>query len=133
MLKVLFTAAESAPFYKTGGLGDVTYALPKAIKKQGVDIRVAIPFYERKFPAKYLPKVKNLTHFTIEIGGQPVYVGLKTIKLGDVTYYLIDNRQYFDRDGLYGYWDDGGRFGFFQMAVIEMLQVIEWIPDIIHA
>ncbi len=89
---------------------------------------MAIPFYERKFPAKYLPKVKNLTHFTIEIGGQPVYVGLKTIKLGDVTYYLIDNRQYFDRDGLYGYWDDGGRFGFFQMAVIEMLQVIEWIP-----
>ena len=49
MLKVLFTAAESAPFYKTGGLGDVTYALPKAIKKQGVDIRVAIPFYEKKF------------------------------------------------------------------------------------
>jgi len=107
--------------------------LPKAIKKQGVDIRVAIPFYEKKFPAKYLPKVKNLTHFTIEMGGRPVYVGLKTIKLGDVTYYLIDNRQYFDRDGLYGYWDDGGRFGFFQMAVIEMLQVIEWIPDIIHA
>ena len=133
MLKVLFTAAESAPFYKTGGLGDVTYALPKAIKKQGVDIRVAIPFYEKKFPAKYLPKVKNLTHFTLEMGGRPVYVGLKTIKLGDVTYYLIDNRQYFDRDGLYGYWDDGGRFGFFQMAVIEMLQVIEWIPDIIHA
>ena len=133
MLKVLFTAAESAPFYKTGGLCDVTYALPKAIKKQGVDIRVAIPFYEKKFPAKYLPKVKNLTHFTIEMGGRPVYVGLKTIKLGDVTYYLIDNRQYFDRDGLYGYWDDGGRFGFFQMAVIEMLQVIEWIPDIIHA
>ncbi|RXT18858.1 starch synthase [Lacticaseibacillus chiayiensis] len=133
MLKVLFTAAESAPFYKTGGLGDVTYALPKAIKKQGIDIRVAIPFYEKKFPAKYLPKVKNLTHFTIETGGRPVYVGLKTIKLGDVTYYLIDNRQFFDRDGLYGYWDDGGRFGFFQMAVIEMLQVIEWIPDIIHA
>ena len=133
MLKVLFTAAESAPFYKTGGLGDVTYALPKAIKKQGVDIRVAIPFYEKKFPAKYLPKVKDLTHFTLEMDGRPVYVGLKTIKLGDVTYYLIDNRQYFDRDGLYGYWDDGGRVGYFQMAVIEMLQVIEWIPDVIHA
>nr|WP_267463987.1 hypothetical protein [Lacticaseibacillus paracasei] len=56
--------------------------MPKAIKKQGVDIRVAIPFYEKKFPAKYLPKVKDLTHFTLEMDGRPVYVGLKTIKLG---------------------------------------------------
>lgn len=133
MDKVLFAAAESAPFYKTGGLGDVTYALPKAIKKQGIDIRVVIPFYEKKFPQKYLDQVQNLTHFTIKMDQRSVYVGVKTIKLGDVTYYLIDNREFFDRDNLYGYWNDGGRFGFFQMAIIEMLQVIDWIPDLIHA
>ena len=44
-MKVLFVAAEGAPFFKTGGLGDVAYALPKELRKQGVDIRVVLPYY----------------------------------------------------------------------------------------
>lgn len=43
MTRVLFAAAESAPFYKTGGLGDVSMALPRALQAEGVETRVVIP------------------------------------------------------------------------------------------
>lgn len=52
--------------------------------------------------------------------------------LDDVTYYFVDNQYYFDRDGLYGFYDDGERFAYFQLAVVEMLEKIDFIPDIIH-
>ncbi|MCI1985812.1 MAG: glycogen synthase GlgA [Lactobacillus sp.] len=132
MLKVLFAAAEGAPFYKTGGLGDVAYALPKALRQAGVDIRVVLPFYTRLFPEQYRDALKPKARFSVKVGQQEQYVGVLTMKLGDVTYYFIDNEAFFARDQLYGYWDDGGRFGFYQMAIIEMLQVIGFIPDILH-
>ncbi|WP_179394629.1 glycogen synthase GlgA [Lacticaseibacillus absianus] len=132
MLKVIFAAAEGAPFYKTGGLGDVAYALPKALQQAGVDVRVVLPYYGRLFPAALRADLRPRAQFTVRFGGQEKYVGVLTLRLGAVTYYLIDNEEFFGRDGLYGYWDDGGRFGFFQMAIIEMLQVIDFIPDILH-
>ncbi|WP_225048910.1 glycogen synthase GlgA [Lacticaseibacillus kribbianus] len=132
MPKVLFAAAEGAPFYKTGGLGDVAYALPQALSKLGVDIRVVLPYYPKLFPARYLKALRPLTQFSLNFGGHEKYVGVRTLTLGAVTYYLIDNEEFFGRDGLYGYWDDGGRFGFFQMAIIEMMQVIDFIPDVLH-
>lgn len=46
-MKTLFVAAECAPFFKTGGLGDVAGALPKALKEKGTDIRVVLPFSQR--------------------------------------------------------------------------------------
>ena len=39
-MKVLYATAECWPFAKTGGLGDVSYALPKSLKKEGIDVRV---------------------------------------------------------------------------------------------
>ena len=44
-MKVLYVTAECWPFAKTGGLGDVAYALPKALKREGVDVRVMMPKY----------------------------------------------------------------------------------------
>ncbi|MFD1392659.1 glycogen synthase GlgA [Lacticaseibacillus jixianensis] len=132
MTKVLFAAAEGAPFYKTGGLGDVAYALPQALHAAGLDVRVVLPYYSQKMPAKYAKQMQNLAQFTVQVGGVEKYVGVKTLALGGVPYYLIDNEEFFGRGGLYGYWDDGGRFGFFQMALIEMMQVLDFIPDVLH-
>lgn len=131
-MKVLFAAAEGVPFYKTGGLGDVAYALPKTLRPAGVDIRVVLPYYGQLFPAQYRAQVSDLAQFTVLVGGEQKYVGIKQLQLGTVPYYFIDNEEFFGREGLYGYWDDGGRFGFFQMAIIEMLQVIDFIPDVLH-
>ena len=44
-LKVLFVTSEVVPFAKTGGLGDVLGALPKALRRRGVDARVVVPLY----------------------------------------------------------------------------------------
>jgi len=45
-MKILFISPEAVPFAKTGGLADVAGALPVALKKLGVDVRVVLPFYQ---------------------------------------------------------------------------------------
>lgn len=130
-MKVLFAAAEAAPFFKTGGLGDVAYALPKQLAKQGVDIRVVLPYYTQ-MPEQYKQQVEEIHHFRFQLGVKNVYCGIKTLMLEGVRYYFIDNLAYFDRPALYGQWDDGERFAYFSTAIIEMLEVIDWIPDIVH-
>ncbi|MFD1672441.1 glycogen synthase GlgA [Agrilactobacillus yilanensis] len=133
MKKVLFAAAEGVPFYKTGGLGDVIYALPKTlVQNPELDVRIVLPYYAHLMPEEYQTQLEELTHFEIQVGWQKVYVGVKTLVLNEVRYYFIDNLTYFGRDGLYGYWDDGERFGFFQMAIIEMLEKIDFIPDVLQ-
>lgn len=131
-VKVLFTSAEAAPFFKTGGLGDVAYALPKEIAKDPeIDIRVALPYYQQ-MPERYKNQLEEVCHFRFQLGVKNVYCGIKQLDQDGVTYYFIDNLAYFDRGTLYGDWDDGERFGYFSTAIIEMLEVIDWIPDIIH-
>ena len=51
---------------------------------------------------------------------------------GGVTWYFLDNEQYFRRPELYGYMDDGERFGFFSRAVVRMLGHFKFWPDVIH-
>ncbi|MFC6180732.1 glycogen synthase GlgA [Lactiplantibacillus daowaiensis] len=132
MTKVLFAAAEAAPFYKTGGLGDVSYALPRALQAAKTTIRIVVPYYEQLFPEKYRDQLQDLCHFDVQVGDRWQYCGIKTLTLDGMQYYLIDNRDYFGREGLYGYWDDGERFAFFQMAICEMLERIDYVPDVIH-
>ncbi|XJS10030.1 glycogen synthase GlgA [Aerococcaceae bacterium WGS1372] len=130
-MKVLFASSEAAPFFKSGGLGDVAYALPKELVKQGVDIRVVLPNYT-KMPEKYKNQLTELAHFRFQLSNKNVYCGIKTLELEGVIYYFIDNLSYFDRRDLYGEWDDGERFAYFSTAIIEMLEVIDFIPDIVH-
>lgn len=130
-MKILFTAAECAPFFKTGGLGDVAGALPKALAKKGNEVRVVLPFYTT-MPEKYQAKLTDLFNFYVSVGWRMQYCGVKTLKMDGVQYYFLDNKYYFDRPGIYGYYDDGERFAFFQQAVIELMQRISYIPDILH-
>ncbi|MBL1229747.1 glycogen synthase GlgA [Enterococcus sp. BWB1-3] len=130
-MKVLFTAAECAPFFKTGGLGDVAGALPKQLKDKGADIRIVLPYY-KQMPTKYQELCEDVFYFYVNVGWRRQYCGIKKMVLDGLTYYFIDNQYYFDRDGLYGYYDDGERFAYFQLAVIEMMEKIDFIPDIIH-
>ena len=131
-LKVLFAAAECAPFFKTGGLGDVAYALPKELVKKNVDCRVILPFYQ-KMPASYQAQCVDLFDFTVQVGWRNQYCGLKELVLAGVTYYFIDNQYYFGREALYGYDDDGERYAFFQLALVEAMERLNFIPDVLHA
>lgn len=131
-MKVLFAAAECAPFFKTGGLGDVAGALPKELANRGIETVVVLPYFT-KMADEYKEQCEDLFSFTVHVGWRQQYCGIKRLVLNQVTYYFIDNLYYFDREDLYGYYDDGERFAFFQMAIIEMMEKINFIPEIIHA
>ncbi len=130
-MNVLFVTSECHPFIKTGGLGDVAWSLPRALKKAGVDISVIMPKYTQ-IPAKYQAKMKHVTDFTVKVSYRNQYCGVDSLKIDGITYYFIDNMYYFDREGIYGYIDDGERFSFFSMAVVEALEKIKLIPDVLH-
>lgn len=130
-MKVLFVASEADPFIKTGGLADVAYALPKYLKALGIDARVVIPKYKNiKSSDKYHLSFK--TSFTVPVGWRNQYAGVFECDVESVKYYLLDNEYYFFRDTLYGHYDDGERFAYFDRAVLMMLKEIDWKPDVIH-
>ncbi|MEK6190352.1 MAG: glycogen synthase GlgA [Carnobacterium alterfunditum] len=130
-MKVLFAAAECAPFFKTGGLGDVAGALPKELKKQGVDIRVVLPLYST-MPQKYKDQLEDVVQFEVKVGWRSQYCGIKKLEKDNVVYYFVDNLYYFDRPSIYDFEDDGERFAFFSQAICEMLEKIAFIPDVLH-
>ncbi|MEI5992862.1 glycogen synthase GlgA [Candidatus Enterococcus mansonii] len=130
-MDILFASAECAPFFKTGGLGDVAASLPKELAKKGEHLSVVLPYFT-KMPNIFKEQCEELTSFYVDVGWRHQYCGIKRFVMNNVTYYFIDNNYYFDREHLYGYEDDSERFAFFSLAIIEMLQHIKFFPDIIH-
>ncbi len=128
-MKVLICASEGAPYAKTGGLADVIGALPKALKENGCDVRVIMPYY-KKIKEKNIAYYQGYTY--IRMGSNMEYVGVFHAIHDDIDYYFVDNERFFNRDGFYGFDDDGERFGYFDFAVIEALRVVNFVPDIIH-
>ena len=128
-MKVLFCASEATPFAKSGGLGDVAGALPKALVKDGVDCRVVLPLYG---DLKLRDKLTYVTNFTVPVGWRSQYCGLFNAEQDGVTFYFLDNEYYFKRSGLYGFYDDGERFAFFSRACLEMLFHMDFLPDVIN-
>ncbi|MDN6194069.1 MAG: glycogen/starch synthase, partial [Alkalibacterium sp.] len=131
-MKLLFAASECAPFFKTGGLGDVVGALPKELADKGHDVRVVLPYFISKLDDTTKEQLEDVTDFIVEVGWRKQYCGIKKLVKDSVTYYFVDNTFHFDRSELYDYGDDGERFAFFQQAIIEMLEKIDFIPDILH-
>ena len=133
-LKVLFVAAEVKPFSQSGGLGDVAGSLPKALKAQGVDIRVVFPKY-RSIPPAHLEGAKYVDSLTINLSWRQQGASIYTIEPKnpeDVQVYMVENDYYFGRDGYYGYDDDHERFAFFSKTSVAFLTKVDFRPDIIH-
>ncbi len=131
-MKILFAAAEAAPYIKIGGLGDVAYALPKELAGQGEEISVVLPLY-KSIKERYIDSLEFLCHFSVPLAWRQMYAGIFRQNQGNVTYYFIDNEYYFLRDTVYGSYDDGERYAYFCKVVLEMLQHIDFCPDVIHA
>ena len=130
-MRVLFVASEAGPFIKSGGLGDVAGALPKALAKKGADVRVVIPKY-KEINWEVKDKLRFNKWFNVGVGYREEFCGVWECFYNGVTYYVLDNEKYFNRDGLYGFYDDAERFAFFDRAVLDMIRVIDWQPDLIH-
>lgn len=134
-MRILFAASEAAPFLKTGGLGDVAAALPKALSaKPHAEIYVFLPYY-KAIKANPEFSISLVCEFNVPLGWRNQYCGLfrAESRKRKLQYYFIDNDYYFGRDTAYGYDDDGERFAYFSKAVLESLQYLDWYPDVIHA
>ncbi|GEL07672.1 glycogen synthase GlgA [Salisediminibacterium halotolerans] len=133
MTNVLFTASESTPFVKTGGLADVIGSLPKALKQQGhADVRVILPKYDH-FPEPFASSLVKKTSFTVNVGWREHIAELFEYEHDGITYYFISNDYYFGRNNVYGYFDDGERYVYFCRAVIDALPYLDFTPDVLHA
>lgn len=130
-MKVLFVASEAVPFIKTGGLADVAGSLPKSLKAEGVDIRVILPKYG-SIKEEWTSKMSHVGNITVPVSWRDKYAGVDMIEHDGVTYYFLDNEEYFKRDSLYGYFDDAERFAFFSRAVLNVLPMLDFWPDVIH-
>ena len=131
-MKILFAASEAFPFCKTGGLADVLGSLPVALAAKGEQVSVVLPLYGQ-IPAQWRQSMTNRGSAYVDLGWRHQYCGLFSLVYEGVTWYFLDNEQYFHRPSLYGAFDDGERFAFFSKAVVAMLPAMDGLPDVIPA
>lgn len=130
-LSILQVASECFPFVKTGGLADVVGSLAIQFSQLGVKSQVVLPLY---------PVIKNKYELLLELvaANKIIYdkdeyrVNLYSITNLNTIFYFIESYDFFDRDKIYGYDDDGDRFAFFSKAVVSFLDAYQAKPDIMH-
>ncbi len=131
-MRIVFVGSEATPFAKTGGLADVLGSLPQALAKRGLDVELILPMH-RTIKRQYLDQATFLEAFEIPIHTKQEYVGVYQLTHGKVKITLIDNDYYFGaRDTLYGHYDDGERYGYFNQAVLATIDKRKIYPDILH-
>ena len=131
---VAFIGSECHPFVKTGGLGDVMYALPRELVKQNCDVRVILPRYAC-IPQQYQNKMVYRGEFYMDLGltGRNYYVGIMEYVWDGVVYDFIDNEEFFSSGNPYiSLVDDIPKYCFFSKAALAALNFMNWIPDVIH-
>ena len=131
---IAFIGSECHPFVKTGGLGDVMYALPRELVSQNCDVRVILPRYAC-IPQKYQDKMVYRGEFYMDLGltGRNYYVGIMEYICDGVVYDFIDNQEFFSSGNPYvSLVDDIPKYCFFSKAALAALNYMNWIPDIIH-
>ncbi len=133
-MDILFVASEGFPFSSSGGLGDVIGSLPPALKEARGDLNVSVilPYYRRTKEA-YSENTEFVFELSFYLSWRSLTAKIYKSEYKNVSYYFVENDYYFDRENLYGEWDDGERFAFFSKAVIEFILKRGAIPDILHA
>ena len=131
---VAFIGSECYPFVKTGGLGDVMYALPRALAKLNCDVKVILPRY-RCIPQKWQDKMIYRGSFMMDLctDGRSFFVGIMEYIADGVVFDFIDNEEFFSYGNPYtNLVDDIPRFCYFSKAALAALNYMDWVPDVIH-
>lgn len=131
-LKIVFVSSEAVPYAKTGGLADVSGALPRALKKLDLELISFLPFYkgvsEKDFEFELIGENLKTATFEDEFNILEHYNNNSQLKT-----YFIENKNFFFREEIYdNYSDNPERFIFFCQAVLKSLELINFNPDIIH-
>ena len=130
-IKVLFAASEAVPFAKTGGLADVAGTLPRELVKLGADVRLIMPKY-KSIPQCFVDKMEYIGYVYVDLAWRHQYCAVLKLEHEGVVVYFIDNEYYFNRETLYGHFDEAEQFAFFSKALLKVLPMVDFRPDIIH-
>ncbi len=132
--RIAFVGSECYPFVKTGGLGDVMYALPRSLVKNGCEVRVLLPLYAC-IPQKYKENLVHKGSFMMDQTqeGRTFFVGIMELEMDGVIYDFVENREFFDWGNPYtGLWEDIPKYCYFSKASLAILNYLKWAPDVIH-
>ncbi|HPD99641.1 MAG TPA: glycogen/starch synthase [Bacillota bacterium] len=130
-LAVLQLSSECYPYIKTGGLADVVGSLAEEFSDMGIKSQVMLPLYpqiKEKYNLFLELKVSN----SVKYDNKFYKVNLYSITNSNTVYYFVESYDFFERDKIYGYEDDGDRFAFFTVACVSFLDTIDEHPEIIH-
>ncbi len=136
-MHIAHIAAEMAPLVKVGGLGDVVGALPLAQARAGHQVTIVLPAYARVLRERQLFSPPSAP-VSFRVGGNDLRGGVHTLAHHGVTVLLIEQNDFFGRDGVYdgphgAFGDNGLRFGWFSGAALAALREIVPAPDVIVA
>ena len=129
--KILLVGAECAPFAKAGGLADVIGTLPKELNHLGLDARVMMPFH-KVIKERYRMETEHVCDFYTKLGMKPCFVGIEKLVRDGVTFYFVDNEEYFWGPLYRGGLAEGEQYAFFARAVCEALDRIDFVPDVVN-
>lgn len=131
-MKVLFLAAELAPYAKVGGLADVAAELPASLVRQGVDIRVCLPLHASVDRTQL--NLSPLAQVQVTRAGAPIEAVVWHSKASGVDVYWIDGEPIRSMDGIYSHAaQEAEKYVFWALAALESLPALGWTPDLIHA
>lgn len=143
-LNILFCTSEVTPYSKTGGLADVSNSLPQELSALGHAVRIITPKYgpldERRLR---IYEIKRLTNIEVPVGDKIAICNIKSSFIvspkGKVQVFLIENEEYFGQESPYqdpksgkDFPNNDERFIFYNRAVVQVLGLLGWEPDIIH-
>ena len=126
-MNVVYVASEVFPFFKTGGLADVMFSLPRKMSRIGHDVSVIMPKYSQ-IPQLYTRKMEHV--ISVEYSGK-IFNILKIVE-GYVIYYFIENKELFERSQVYGCEDEDIQYSIFCEVVLKFLRKIQLKADVIH-
>ena len=129
-MRVAVLSAEAVPYSKTGGLGDVAGALPKALRQIGVNSLLITPCYLQT-KGEYLWNLA-LDDLWVDWRGRRVRAKAFYSEANGSPTFLIDAPEFFHRSSIYGFTEDYERFAFFCRAALALLKRIGAPPDIVH-
>ena len=129
-MRIAILTSEAVPFAKTGGLADVSGALPKALVQEGVDAKLILPLYDQI--DRFLLNGGSVENVRVEWRGQVHSARFWFSDAAGAPAYLLEAPEFFARSSIYGHNDDHIRFAFFSRAALALLKALDWQPDVVH-
>ena len=130
-MNILFVTSECAPFSKSGGLADVAFSLPPALRQAGDNIEIIVPYYKMTQDG-YGDQIHYVKDCVCQLGDRRIEYKLHRGELSGVTVWFVEHEHFFHRPRLYGYGDDSLRFAFFSKAVVDLIGQLDYMPEILH-